>query len=57
MSQYDASEGFRADLPELVTGRYSHACSGYYDGDNLVLLVTGGLETEFSGEELSEDCW
>ena len=43
VSQY-GPEGFIADLPELITGRWDHACAGYYDDmDNFVLLVAGGI--------------
>ena len=42
VSQY-GPQGFLADLPELITGRGYHACTGYYDGSyNFVLLVAGG---------------
>ena len=44
MSQY-SPEGSQADLPDLRVGRYSHACAGYYDDqDHLILLVAGGLD-------------
>ena len=36
-------DGFKEYLPSLKKERFSHACSGYYDGEsNLVLLVFGG---------------
>ena len=42
MSQY-GPEGFIADLPDLVNGRWDHACAGFHDDeDQFVLLVAGG---------------
>ena len=42
MTKY-GPEGFIADLPDLITGRWDHACAGYYDDlDHFVLLVVGG---------------
>ena len=42
MTQY-AQQGFTADLPDLITGRWDHACGGYHDDlDHFVLLVVGG---------------
>ena len=49
MTQYSFN-GSRVDLPDLNTGRYDHACSGYYNQqDQFVLLVVGG-RTSPSGE-------
>lgn len=43
MSLYGPN-GFEADLPELISGRWNHACAGYYDDlDYFVLLVVGGI--------------
>ena len=40
-------DGFKEYLPSLKEERFSHACSGYYDGEsNLVLLVFGGFRSE-----------
>ena len=42
VTQYSFN-GSRVDLPDLNTGRYDHACSGYYNQqDQFVLLVVGG---------------
>ena len=36
-------DGFIEFLPNLNTGRTSHACAGYYNAqDHFVLLVAGG---------------
>ena len=40
-------DGFKEYLPSLKKERFSHSCSGYYDGENsLVLLVFGGFKSE-----------
>ena len=50
MTQY-AQQGFTADLPDLITGRWDHACAGYNDDqDHFVLLVVGGRsDDDFDG--------
>ena len=35
VSRYDV-EGWVEDLPELITGRYDHACAGYTSGGRKV---------------------
>lgn len=53
MSKY-GPEGFQADLPELITGRWKHACAGYYDEqDHFVLLVVGGVTNDGGIDYLS----
>ena len=54
MTQY-GTEGFMADLPELITSRYGHACAGYYDDkDQLVLLVAGGFNLNMNEDPSTE---
>ena len=50
VTQY-AQQGFTADLPDLITGRWDHACAGYNDDqDHFVLLVVGGRsDDDFDG--------
>ena len=56
VTQY-GPDGFLRDLPELNTGRFDHACSGYYNQqDVFVLLVVGG-RTEAGGERPSLFCY
>ena len=38
-------EGDLEDLPQLLTGRTNHACAGYYQEDNFVIIVAGGINT------------
>ena len=48
VSQY-SPQGVLADPPHLITGRWDHACAGFYDDlDNFVLLVVGGLSDDDS---------
>ena len=39
-------DGFVEDLPELITGRFSHACSWYIDSQDKMVKRT--QRTEFS---------
>ena len=40
--------GFIEFLPNLNTGRFHHACAGYYNAqDNFVLLVAGGDDISY----------
>jgi len=44
------SDGYVENLPSMISGRYSHGCSGYYnDEDKLVYLVVGGFTEHGSG--------
>ena len=40
--KYDPN-GKLDELPELKTGRFNHACAGYYQEDNFVLIIAGGM--------------
>ena len=59
MSKY-GREGFKSSMPSLRTGRYDHACAGYYkqtiNGPIFVLMVAGGMEAELLGESLKVRC-
>lgn len=54
MTKY-SPDGYLEDLPELITGRWGHACAGYHALGHFVLLVAGGTTNDglFEGDSLS----
>merc|ERR1719468_824107 len=37
-------QGWLEDLPDLITGRYIHACSSFVSSGRVMFLVTGGYD-------------
>jgi len=42
VSEYN-EKGFIGWLPSLISGRRDHACGHYYDKNDLIYIVTGGV--------------